>query len=245
MNSSVTCDSATSVTSSWCLAMSPSSRSNGPSKTSRWTENGPVARSRRRSPARTSGPSTRAEHGRAAARCGPPSGMSSSASSDGGAEVALDQLVARAFCQPEGARREREQQPRRRAAAAAGPGTARRRTSPSARPAAGARGAERRCADALLQQRRARRRQRRRAATPNPASSAQPDERARRAGRRAAPRAPPRGRGGRRQLDRAGPADAGDGRADGAERVERGGAGPGAAGPRGASAGRPARSASD
>src|SRR4051812_12310326 len=39
MNSSVTCDSATSVTSSWCLAMRPRSRSKGPSKTSRWTWN--------------------------------------------------------------------------------------------------------------------------------------------------------------------------------------------------------------
>ena len=37
MNSSVTCDSATSVTSSLCLAIRPSSRSNGPSKSSRWT----------------------------------------------------------------------------------------------------------------------------------------------------------------------------------------------------------------
>src|SRR4051812_9082973 len=45
MNSSVTFDSATSVTSSWCLAMRPSSRSNGPSKTSRCTSNaaGPPA----------------------------------------------------------------------------------------------------------------------------------------------------------------------------------------------------------
>src|SRR6202451_4855045 len=37
MNSSVTLDSDTSVMSSWCLEISPSSRSNGPSKMSRCT----------------------------------------------------------------------------------------------------------------------------------------------------------------------------------------------------------------
>src|ERR1700677_230828 len=42
MNSSVTCDSDTSVMSSLCLEISPSSRSNGPSKTSRCTSKAPV-----------------------------------------------------------------------------------------------------------------------------------------------------------------------------------------------------------
>src|ERR1700761_3955881 len=43
MNSSVTCDSATSVMSSLCLEISASSRSNGPSNTSRCTWNPEVA----------------------------------------------------------------------------------------------------------------------------------------------------------------------------------------------------------
>src|SRR5580658_2701688 len=42
MNSSVTWDSDTSVMSSLCLEISPSSRSNGPSKTSRCTSKAPV-----------------------------------------------------------------------------------------------------------------------------------------------------------------------------------------------------------
>src|SRR5207302_11166943 len=42
-NSSVTWDKATSVTSSCLRAIRLSSRSNGPSKTSRWTWNEPVA----------------------------------------------------------------------------------------------------------------------------------------------------------------------------------------------------------
>src|ERR1700684_436771 len=42
MNSSVTLDSDTSVMSSLCLEISPSSRSNGPSKTSRCTSKAPV-----------------------------------------------------------------------------------------------------------------------------------------------------------------------------------------------------------
>src|SRR5262245_45843576 len=41
MNSSVTLDSAISVISSLCLEIRPSSRSKGPSKTSRWTWNPP------------------------------------------------------------------------------------------------------------------------------------------------------------------------------------------------------------
>src|SRR5580693_1933384 len=44
MNSSVTLDSAISVMSSLCLEISASSRSNGPSNTSRWTSNPPPAR---------------------------------------------------------------------------------------------------------------------------------------------------------------------------------------------------------
>src|SRR6266704_3100966 len=44
MNSSVTLDSATSVMSSLCLEISPSSRSNGPSKTSRCTSKAPEPR---------------------------------------------------------------------------------------------------------------------------------------------------------------------------------------------------------
>src|SRR5215218_10159736 len=39
MNSSVTCASAIWVMSSWCLVISPSRRSNGPLKLSRWTWN--------------------------------------------------------------------------------------------------------------------------------------------------------------------------------------------------------------
>src|SRR5690348_15321583 len=50
MNSSVTWDSATSVTSSWCLEISVSRRSNGPSKFERRTANAPG----RPSPAATS-----------------------------------------------------------------------------------------------------------------------------------------------------------------------------------------------
>src|ERR1700734_1124538 len=42
MNSSVTLDSDTSVMSSLCLEIRPSSRSNGPSKTSRCTSKAPV-----------------------------------------------------------------------------------------------------------------------------------------------------------------------------------------------------------
>src|SRR3984957_5415239 len=44
MNSSVTLDSDTSVMSSLCLEISPSSRSNGPSKTSRCTSKAPTPR---------------------------------------------------------------------------------------------------------------------------------------------------------------------------------------------------------
>src|ERR1700722_12429702 len=44
MNSSVTLDSDTSVMSSLCLEISPSSRSNGPSKTSRCTSKAPAPR---------------------------------------------------------------------------------------------------------------------------------------------------------------------------------------------------------
>src|ERR1700735_5904999 len=44
MNSSVTFDRATSVMSSLCLEISPSSRSNGPSKTSRCTSKAPTPR---------------------------------------------------------------------------------------------------------------------------------------------------------------------------------------------------------
>src|SRR6201999_1048944 len=44
MNSSVTVDSDTSVMSSLCLEISPSSRSNGPSKTSRCTSKAPAPR---------------------------------------------------------------------------------------------------------------------------------------------------------------------------------------------------------
>src|ERR1700692_2482476 len=44
MNSSVTWDSDTSVMSSLCLEISPSSRSNGPSKTSRCTSKAPAPR---------------------------------------------------------------------------------------------------------------------------------------------------------------------------------------------------------
>ena len=48
MNSSVTCDSATSVTSSLCLLIRLSSRSKGPSKLSRRTANAPARPGRRR-----------------------------------------------------------------------------------------------------------------------------------------------------------------------------------------------------
>src|ERR1700722_4848376 len=44
MNSSVTLDSDTSVMSSLCLEISPSSRSNGPSKMSRCTSKAPAPR---------------------------------------------------------------------------------------------------------------------------------------------------------------------------------------------------------